>query len=168
MKRPKQDKTNVSITEKAPDADQLLKDPAKLPGIVRALIKREARRLEAKQNRRCAIETFQNKSARQGAQRLKSIAFDIRDRLIRARSDAAAPKKSKQTGSANKDGVAEKRTLTKSSHHPSLAHRKIVLGDHYSAANWPCFIANHRKPDRVIYYEPSSKNSGRGGGHHRR
>jgi hypothetical protein len=93
MKRPKQDKTNVSITEKAPDADQLLKDPAKLPGIVRALIKREARRLEAKQNRRCAIETFQNKSARQGAQRLKSIAFDIRDRLIRQDPTLRLPRK---------------------------------------------------------------------------
>src|SRR5262245_15868489 len=52
MKHPTQDKTKVSITEKAPDADQivqqLIKDPARLRATVQQLIKHNARLIEVR------------------------------------------------------------------------------------------------------------------------
>ncbi len=93
MKRPTQDKTKVSIDEKAPDPGRLLKDPAALPGIVRALIKYSERQLGAKNNRRRAIDRAWNESARQDAQQRKSTAFEIRDRLVQQDPTLRLPRK---------------------------------------------------------------------------
>jgi hypothetical protein len=80
------DKSKVRITEKAANPDQitqqLIKDPARLSGFVRQSTKREARLLEAKNNRRRAIEEHRNKSRRQDAEERKSIALGIANRLI--------------------------------------------------------------------------------------
>jgi len=80
------DKSKVRITEKAANPDQitqqLIKDPARLSGFVRQSTKREARLLEAKNNRRRAIEEHRNKSRRQDAEERKSIALDIANCLI--------------------------------------------------------------------------------------
>jgi hypothetical protein len=80
------DKSKVRITEKAANPDQitqqLIKDPARLSGFVRQSTKREARLLEAKNNRRRAIEEHRNKSRRQDAEERKSIALGIANCLI--------------------------------------------------------------------------------------
>jgi hypothetical protein len=73
------DKTKVSITEKAPDPDRIVHDLR----AVRQLMKHYPRLLEARKNRRRAIGTGLNKSRQEDAQRDKSIAFELRDRLIR-------------------------------------------------------------------------------------
>jgi len=81
MKRPAQDRTKVSITEKSPDVDQLSKaDPAQL---ARALVKYTERRLKTKQNRQRGLEKGRHAEQREEAQRLKSIAFKIAARLIK-------------------------------------------------------------------------------------
>jgi hypothetical protein len=80
------DKSKVRITEKAANPDQitqqLIKDPARLSGFVRQSTKREARLLEAKNNRRRAIEEHRNKSRRQDAEERKSNALGIANCLI--------------------------------------------------------------------------------------
>jgi len=71
----------VSVREVAPDADQILQlikdDPAKLLPAVQGWTKRDARLLEARNNRRRAIEEHRNKSRRQKDQERKSIALDF-------------------------------------------------------------------------------------------
>jgi hypothetical protein len=80
------DKSKVRITEKAANPDQitqqLIKDPARLSEFVRQSTKREARLLEAKNNRRRAIEEHRNKSRRQDAEERKSNALGIANCLI--------------------------------------------------------------------------------------
>jgi hypothetical protein len=98
----------VSITEVAPDADQIVqeltKDPARLSGAVRQLIKLSARLLEVrpviqktKQNaesRKRAIQEHLNQSKRENAQQRKSIAFAIAAGLQQDRTLRTPRKKS--------------------------------------------------------------------------
>ena len=84
MKRPPRDKTTVSIDEKAPDIDQLLKQPAEL--IARALIKQSERLLKKKKNRRGGAEQARDKrKEKKSTQRRKAIVFAIVDQLERER-----------------------------------------------------------------------------------
>jgi hypothetical protein len=106
-KRPNPLQARVLITEVAPDADQIVqqltKDPARLSGAVRQLIKLSARLLEVrpviqktKQNaesRKRSIEKHLNESRRQNAQRRKSIAFDIAARLMQQDRTLRTPRK---------------------------------------------------------------------------
>jgi hypothetical protein len=107
LKRPNPLQARVLITEVAPDADQIVqqltKDPARLSGAVRQLIKLSARLLEVrpviqktKQNaesRKRSIEKHLNESRRQNAQRRKLIAFDIAARLMQQDRTLRTPRK---------------------------------------------------------------------------
>ena len=82
MKRP--DKSKVTITELAPDPDQILqlKDPAQLSRAVHGLTKQIGRFLAARQNKRRSIDRVLNEPSQQRAQRDKSKAFEIATRLM--------------------------------------------------------------------------------------
>jgi hypothetical protein len=71
--------TKVTITEIAPDADQMIeqlqKDPVALKAYLRRLMKREERRLQAKQGRRDAIK--QNRSLKDDA------AKHVKERVLK-------------------------------------------------------------------------------------
>jgi hypothetical protein len=95
MKRPTKDKTKVTITELAPDADQILqlKDPAQLSKAVHGLTKQVARLLEARQNKRRVIDRVLNEPSQQNAQRDKSKAFEIATRLMEQNRALRFPRK---------------------------------------------------------------------------
>jgi hypothetical protein len=106
-KHPNPLQARVLITEVAPDADQIVqeltKDPARLSGAVRQLIKLSARLLEVRpviektkrnaENRRRAIQGHLNQSKQQNAQRRKSIAFGIAARLMQQDRTLRTPRK---------------------------------------------------------------------------
>jgi predicted component of type VI protein secretion system len=106
-KHPNPLQARVLITEVAPDADQIVqeltKDPARLSGAVRQLIKLSARLLEVRpviektkrnaENRRRAIQEHLNQSKQQNAQRRKSIAFGIAARLMQQDRTLRTPRK---------------------------------------------------------------------------
>jgi|SRR5215471_16573146 len=67
------DRSRVVITEKAPEAEQVVHDLE----AIRAVIKQLERQLEARNSRRRANETGRNRSQRQDAERRKAIALKI-------------------------------------------------------------------------------------------
>ena len=106
MKRPPKITAMVTITAKAPDPDQIVelltKDPARLPGFVQQSLKHNSRLREAApliqkirqnaENRKRAIERV-NESKQQSAQRAKSIAIEIANRLMQQESELRLPRK---------------------------------------------------------------------------
>jgi len=72
------DRSRVVITEKAPEAEQVVHDLE----AIRAVIKQLERQLKARNSRRRANETGRNRSQREDAQRDKATALKIAAALI--------------------------------------------------------------------------------------